>query len=127
MIIDSKKKTVLIVDDEEIVWTILREALSALDLYIIVALNGYEAIEQNRVMKPDLVIMDYKMPDIDGWKAAKQIKQFNKDAVIIGHTAYVNDEMMKIGLASGCNEILLKPVDLDIWTETMYKYLNLKK
>jgi len=121
----NKKKTVLIVDDEEIVWTILREALSDLDLYIIVALNGYEAIEQSRIMKPDLIIMDYKMPDIDGWKAAKQIKKHNKDTIILGHTAYATDDMLKLGIESGCSKILIKPVDLDLWNDTIIKYLEI--
>ena len=119
----TTKKTILIVDDESTIRWILKMALEVADINIYEASSGEEGISMARQIKPDLVIMDYKMPDINGWQAAARIKEISKDIIIIGHTGYASEQNMQEGYRSGCAEILRKPVDLEEWEKTITKYL----
>jgi CheY-like chemotaxis protein len=78
---------------------------------ILHALNGREAIELFRI-NPDikLILMDMKMPEIDGFEATRQIKMINKNVIIIAITAYAmsgDEERIK---AAGCDGYLSKPI-----------------
>jgi CheY-like chemotaxis protein len=91
---------------------------------VLEASSGEEGVSVAKQVKPDLVIMDYKMPDMNGWTATSAIKLFYPDTIVIGHTGYANDQNIAEGLKAGCNEILHKPVDLDAWERTIAQYLG---
>jgi CheY-like chemotaxis protein len=120
----ENKKTVLIVDDEQTIRWILKMALEVKNLRIIEATTGKEGIDMAREVNPDMIIMDYKMPDVNGWDATKAIREFLPNVPIIGHTGYANDKNVEEGFECGCNEILKKPVDLNEWDDKLNKYLN---
>ncbi len=117
------KKSILIIDDESTIRWILKMALEVKDLNILEASSGEEGVAIVRQIKPDLVIMDYKMPDMNGWQATALIKSIHPNIIIIGHTGYASELNLQEGFKSGCTEILKKPVDLDEWEKTITKYL----
>ncbi|OGI10728.1 MAG: hypothetical protein A2Y40_10885 [Candidatus Margulisbacteria bacterium GWF2_35_9] len=116
-------KTILIIDDESTIRWILKVSLEGKELTIVEASSGEEGIEMARQISPDLIIMDYKMPDMNGWSATAKIKKFLPNVIVIGHTGYASAQNLQEGIDLGCTEILQKPVDLDEWDRTISKYL----
>ena len=82
---------VLVVDDTDHVRNMLVDMLE-LDGFQVVgqAANGTEAIDLTRHKEPDVIVMDYKMPDMDGLAAAESIRQTRPDQPIILYTAYLD-------------------------------------
>lgn len=117
-------KTILIVDDEPTIRWILRVTLEGRDFNVLEASSGEEGVSVAKQVKPDLIIMDYKMPDMNGWTATEKIKLLYPDIIVIGHTGYANDQNVAEGMKAGCTTILHKPVDLDEWEQTISKYLG---
>ncbi len=74
------------------------------------AVNGKKAVERVREMDYDMVLMDIKMPVMNGLEATKAIRQFDKNIPIVAVTANVLDFDRKTALANGCNEFVTKPV-----------------
>jgi CheY-like chemotaxis protein len=117
-------KTRLIIDDESSIRWIIKVAFEQEDIRIIEASSGEEGVATALQISPDLIIMDYKLPGINGWEATKTIKKTLPNTIIVGHTGYANAENKKQGFEAGCTEILNKPVDLDEWEEVISKYLS---
>ena len=104
------KIRVMITDDHPVV----REGLSAMlsreqDIEVVgEAVNGREAIEKARNLKPDVVLMDLRMPEVDGVEAMRQIRVDNPDIKFIVLTTYDNDEYIFRGIEAGARAYLLK-------------------
>ncbi len=121
------KKTILLVDDDQTLIDVLEISFSVLhNLNIVKAYSGEESIIKAEEVVPDLIIMDYKMPGMNGWEAAKRIKSnpITENIPIIGYTAWAGIDDVKRGLSSGLTEIITKPIDLDTWEEKLNKYIN---
>lgn len=122
--------TVLICDDEllerQVVSLIIKD--SNLPLKVVgEAKNGFEAVEQSRKLKPDIVFMDIKMPGKDGLTAAAEIKKFHPDSKTVFVTAYDEFEYAKKALKVGAAEFLLKPVrpdEITVLLKRIIKVLN---
>jgi len=87
------------------------------------ARTGKEAVEicrNNRDL--DFVLMDIQMPDMNGYEATRQIRQFNKDVIIIAQTAFGLSGDKEKSIAAGCNDYLSKPIDKDSLLELVKKY-----
>jgi DNA-binding NarL/FixJ family response regulator len=107
---DKTAIRILITDDHAVV----REGLSAMlsrekDFQVVgEAVNGREAIEKARELKPDMVLMDLRMPEIDGIEAMRQIKAEIPAMKFIILTTYDNDEYIFKGIEAGARAYLLK-------------------
>lgn len=116
---------VLIAEDEITNYHYLESVISRYGAKIIWANDGYTAIE---IMKkhPEirLILMDIKMPGIDGHLATKKIREFNKDVIIIAQTAYALKGDKEKAIESGCNDYIAKPVRLEILNQLLIKYFN---
>ncbi|SFB34173.1 response regulator transcription factor [Clostridium frigidicarnis] len=102
----------MIADDEILERQALKLMLKDLESIVCVAeaCNGREAIEYNREFNPDIIIMDIKMPGINGIKASEIIKAENAEKVIIIITAYDDFDLVRKALVLGVNDYILKPI-----------------
>jgi Response regulator containing CheY-like receiver, AAA-type ATPase, and DNA-binding domains len=124
--IKNDKVTVLIVDDEENILEFLSEALK--DEYIIIkAKNGKDALKKVSEFYPDVVLMDYKMPVMDGMEAFLKIKEIDKDLPVILMTAYGTSSIAIQAMKEGAYDYVTKPLDLDEIRVTLKKAIELKK
>lgn len=111
----NKKLKILIVDDDETSEMLISIAVRTLSKEVLRVKSGAAAIETCRNNPDiDLIMMDIKMPEMDGYEATRQIRQFNKEVCIIAQTAFgLSDEKEK-AIASGCNDYISKPLDLTV-------------
>ena len=108
-----EKKKILVVDDEIHIRLLLRRMLDAeYDVYD--ARNGKEAIEMARNQKPDLILMDLMMPEIDGYTACSIIKNdpATSDIPVVMLTAVGFDLNRELAMRVGANAYLTKPFSL---------------
>mgnify|MGYP002795045322 CR=1 FL=1 len=120
-----KNLKILIAEDDEASEMILSINLSEFSNEIIKARTGREAIEACRNNpNADLVLMDIQMPDLNGYEATRQIRQFNKDIVIIAQTAYGLSGDREKALDAGCNDYISKPINKDHLVALIQKYFK---
>ncbi|BAX78423.1 PocR ligand-binding domain-containing protein [Labilibaculum antarcticum] len=107
----GKKLLVLIAEDDEISFMYLKEILSGENIQILHAINGREAIEfcENNV-DINLVLMDVKMPVLNGLEATKLIKIIYPSLPVIAQSAYITARDKEIALEAGCDDYIEKPV-----------------
>lgn len=122
--LDLPEKTILVAEDEDNNFLLICEILSTMNLKIIRAKNGLEAVNFCAgVALPDLVLMDIKMPVMDGIEATRIIKEKNPRLPVIALTAYALHEDKKRILASGCDAYLEKPLHPQSLVDKLAKYL----
>jgi PAS domain S-box-containing protein len=107
-----KKPKILVAEDDEDCYTYLATLLSESTYELIHTTTGTETVELCRT-QPDIdcILMDIKMPIMDGYEATRQIRKFNKEVVIIAQTAYALMGDREKALEAGCNDYLTKPVN----------------
>ena len=111
---DNKKGTwVLIVDDDLSHRSMLRANLERIGYGIFEVSNGESAVTAVEQEKPDLVIMDFKMPGINGIEALTQIRKFNKETPVLILTAHGTIPTAVLAVKSGAYDFLEKPVNID--------------
>jgi len=116
---------ILIVEDEQSNFEYLAELLSDTNAKIIHATNGQKAIDICREEKQiDFILMDIKMPIMDGHTATKLIKAFRPDLPIIAQTAYALDSDKEKFLESGFDDYICKPIQVETLFATIEKYIN---
>ena len=123
---DGQKLKILIAEDDETSEKLLIRTVQIFDSNLIIARTGAEAIEIC-LNNPDinLVLMDIKMPDLDGFEATRQIRCFNKDVKIIAQTAFGLESDRERALASGCNDYISKPIKKDLLQAIIRKQLGI--
>jgi PAS domain S-box-containing protein len=122
-----KGGSILVAEDDETNYFYLKAILTReTDLKILHASNGREAIELVKT-NPGIVIilMDMKMPDIDGFEATRQIKLINKDIPVIGITAYAMSGDEERVLGAGCDGYLSKPINRTSLLEKMAELIKI--
>lgn len=103
-----KQITALVAEDDEINFKLIKSYLTTLNIKVIRAVNGIEAVELCRLHKNiGLVLMDVKMPGMDGYTASRKIREFRPDVIIIAQTAYFDDK--ETALKNSCNDFISKP------------------
>ncbi|PKP30171.1 MAG: hybrid sensor histidine kinase/response regulator, partial [Bacteroidetes bacterium HGW-Bacteroidetes-17] len=104
-------KTLLIAEDQDSNFMVLEAMLSHSGINIIRVENGLEAVKLCKSNPHiDLVLMDLKMPVMDGYEATTQIKEFKPDLPIIAQTAYITEADRSKALACGCSDHISKPI-----------------
>jgi hypothetical protein len=114
--------SVLIVDDDETSRVYLEDIFQAMEAHVITADNGKRALEIMREnVNIDLIMMDVKMPEMDGYEATQKIREFNKDVLIIAQTAYAIRGEDEKAVCAGCNAYLSKPVSKNLLLSKLRK------
>jgi PAS domain S-box-containing protein len=104
------KKTILVAEDMDSNFKLIKYFLSEVNINLIRAVNGKEAVEKCLSNKNiDLILMDIKMPVMDGYTAVKLIREKNSAIPIIAQTAYIDDKEQ--ALEFGCSGFISKPFD----------------
>jgi CheY-like chemotaxis protein len=117
-------KKVLIVEDVADIRLMMKIILESYGYQAMTADDGFEAIEKIKEFHPDLVLMDLKMPIMDGINATKFIREYEDDEVpIIALTAYPTSLQQK-ALKAGCNQVIPKPVNFDDFRFILNYYLS---
>ncbi|MEK7720455.1 MAG: response regulator [Bacteroidota bacterium] len=91
----------------------------------LVASTGAEAVEICRKNPDlDLILMDIKMPELDGYEATRQIRLFNQKVVIIAQTAFGIEGERDRAIEAGCNDYISKPIEISTLVELIQKYFK---
>ena len=119
-----QNKLILVVEDEEFNRIYFEELLNQIHCNVLVANNGLEAVEicKNND-KINLVLMDIKMPLMDGYEATKEIKKIRPSLPIIAQTAFALLGDKDKSLENGCDDYIAKPVKKDVLIQLIRKYL----
>lgn len=104
---------ILIVEDEETNYSYLKTLLKKVGASSEWARDGNEAVEMCDSNDYDLILMDLKMPVMDGFEATKLIRNKNKDVCIIAQSAYTQSEEKGRAIEAGCNDYIVKPIKID--------------
>jgi len=105
-------KTILIVDNEKDFCTILSDSLSQDKYRVVTAFNGKTGLELAKKERPDLMLLDIKMPGMDGIEVLRKIKKMKKEIVVIMFTGYGTLETAREAMKLGAYDYVTKPVDL---------------
>ena len=120
-----KDKVILIAEDVATNYILLQKFLRKTGAHLIWAKNGQEAVDECRNNQNiDLVLMDIRMPVMNGIDATKQIKLINRDLPVIAQTAYAMDGDGERSRQAGCDDYISKPIILNDFMEIIEKYLG---
>ena len=119
-------RQILVVDDREHNRTILHNILQPLGFEIHEAADGSEAIAMCKSLDPCLILMDMRMPVMDGFTATKHIKKFDSNVIIVAVTASGFAAEKQAIWAAGCHDILLKPINSKRLLEVIQKHLKIQ-
>ncbi|MFP4283455.1 MAG: response regulator [Opitutales bacterium] len=106
---------VLVVDDQPVNVKLLQRKLERVGMIVLSAFRGEQAIEIATEQKPDIVLLDIMMPEVDGFEVCRRLKESpqTKDIPIIFITAKTSREGKLKGLGTGASDYITKPIDLD--------------
>ena len=123
--IDEKSNhtmTILIAEDVISNFLLLKKILEK-NYHILHALDGQEAIDMFHKYTPDLILMDIKMPNVNGWEATRIIRQHSSTIPIIAQTAFAYDADKEKAFKLGFNDFLTKPISVSLLRQTLKKYI----
>ncbi len=107
------KTNILVVDDLKSIRLTLGGILEDEGHNVVLAENGYQAIEAARQMPFDVIFMDIKMPGINGVQTFREVKKINPQAVVIMMTAYSVEDLVREALEEGAYTVVYKPFDME--------------
>lgn len=120
-----ENKNVLVVEDDYANFLFLKHVLQDNGANILWAANGYKAIELCRdTIRFDLILMDIKLPGIDGFATTREIRSFLPVVPIVAQTAFAFASDRAKAIASGCTDYISKPIDVDVLMKLLAKYLS---
>lgn len=107
--------TVLVVDDAEAIRIVLRMQLKVLGYRVLEAQSGKEAVELCARERPDLILMDVSMPQLDGLGTTRLLRQApeTRRIPVVALSAFHDSDFRECALAAGCNDFASKPVEMN--------------
>ena len=125
---DSEDKTaILVVDDEQIVTSLICDALEEEDYQVETTQSSEHAIEMSRNQDFDLVISDIRMPRMDGIEMIKKIKEIQPSIGIIFMTGYANLQSAKNAIKQGASDYIMKPFELSEMRQAVHNAISMKR
>ena len=120
---DMNLKTILVAEDEDSNYELVKIVLQK-RYRLLRAHNGIEAVTINEDEKPDLILMDIRMPEMNGLDATKIIKEIDHNTPVIALSAYAFEENIRDAKAAGCDEFMAKPFRVENLIKVVKKYLD---
>ena len=114
-------KKILVAEDVESNFILLKNLIGR-EYTLLWAKDGVEAIEMYKQYQPDLILMDIKMPRMDGLEATHIIRSYSKEVPIIALTAYAFETDKELALEMGCNDFVTKPVSKEALEKALEKF-----
>ena len=119
-------KLILIVEDEPRNVTLLRDLLQVSGYKTIEATDGKQGVELAKARKPDLILMDIQMPEMDGLEATRILKAdaTTRNIPVLALTAYAMKGDEERILQAGCDGYITKPIDIQGLVKEVAEYLS---
>ncbi len=106
-------KVILIVEDDELNYAFLKAVISQTNATMLRAENGYMALDICKNKIPDIILLDIRLPEMDGYEATRRLRKSGIRTPIIAQTAYAMSEDKIKCLEAGCNDFIAKPLKKD--------------
>lgn len=116
------KPTILVAEDNESNYMFLKAILKSYNL--VRAMDGLQVVELASKGEYSVILMDIKMPNMDGITATKKIREFNNNIPIIAVTANAFDSDRAEAIQAGCNDFIAKPLKKKQLEELLIRYIN---
>lgn len=120
-------KVILVVEDDPMIQQLLEIVISGTGATVIKAFDGAEAIRLFRENRIDMVLLDKRLPEMDGFKILEEMKLINPDVPVIGQSAHIMHSEREQGLKLGMAEFISKPFDMKQMHRIFTKYLTNKR
>lgn len=117
-------KLMYVAEDDEFSFILIKEFLAGTGFIIEHAENGAILVDMVNKKCPDVILLDINMPQKNGLKALREIREKYPDLPVIAETAYAMPEERKIILEAGCNEYIAKPIYKELLLELIAKVLR---
>ena len=114
---------ILVVDDEKETREFLSDFLKLRDYQVLTASDGFEAIEIVKNERPHIVLLDIRMPGLDGVEVLRRIRTIDKEVGVIMVTAIKDEKVNEYALKLGACDYITKPIDLDELEKSVYAKL----
>ena len=121
--VGTEKATILIAEDTDSNFDLLNAILGR-KYRLVRAKDGMEAVTMYDEVNPDLILMDIKMPNLDGLEATRIIRQLSAEVPIIAQSAYAYEHDRNAAEEAGCNDFISKPIAQEKLTEKIKKWLK---
>lgn len=120
-----RDKKIMIVEDIKTNHMLIDRILRRTSAKLLWAMDGEKAVEMARNDDSiDIILMDIRLPKLNGYDATKKIREIRKDVPIIAQTAYVMPEEKGKVIEVGCNDLITKPIAKEVLLETVSKYID---
>ena len=119
----TEKATILIAEDTDSNFDLLNAILGR-KYHLVRARDGMEAVTMYDEVNPDLILMDIKMPNLDGLEATRIIRQLSAEVPIIAQSAYAYEHDRNAAEEAGCNDFISKPIAQEKLKEKIKKWLK---
>ena len=117
---------ILVVDDEPHLCEFLKEDLSQRSYDVITAESGKEALEKVKIDRPHVMLLDIRMPNMNGIEVLKKAKALDPALAVIMVTALHDEEVAKRAMAAGADDYVTKPINLDyLYTSLAFKVIEI--
>jgi two-component system, cell cycle response regulator DivK len=123
------KGHILVVEDNIDNYELVRFILERAGYDVFLAMNGRDGVAAARLQKPDLILMDLTMPEMDGWRAAERLKadEVTKSIPLYALSAHTLPGERKRALEAGCDGYVSKPIHMAGFLETIEEAFGKKK
>jgi PAS domain S-box-containing protein len=122
---EMRNNLILLVDDNKVNVLLLKQHLDFFGIPYCVASNGLEAIESMHMYKPDMIIMDIHMPEMNGIDATERILQTNPEVAIVGLTADNSSQVRQAAMDAGMKDVMIKPVNMELLLGHINRYSSI--
>lgn len=123
--LESNTHKILVAEDDNISFSLLKVYLANENYQVIRAVNGKDTIEKFKENQDvSLILMDLKMPILDGYDATREIKKINSEVPIIAQSAYALSGDSKKALDVGCVDYVTKPIKKEELLEKIKRFIN---